>query len=118
MFNNDRSVVGFTPLCCLGYHAPFDVYREFNYDDIKTIVQPIYTDINVCVGKEWYRYPSSFFLPGARWKLRFLRSGFKGQLPKPYLEGSNGTLVVPTDMNDMNREEPSRYVSRRTVSIF
>lgn len=92
-----------------GYHAPLDAYREFNYDDIKTIVQPIYSDINVCVGKEWYRYPSSFFLPGARWKLRFLKSGFKGQLPKPYLEGSNGTLVVPTDMNDMNREEPSRY---------
>lgn len=94
-----------------GYNAPVETYREFYFEDIQNIMKPIYSDINVCVGKEWYRYPSSFFLPGARWRLRFLKSGFKGQLPKPYSEGPSGSRVIPTDMNDMNREEPSRYVS-------
>jgi alpha-1,2-mannosyltransferase len=23
--------------------------------------------INVCTGKEWYRFPSSFFLPDNQW---------------------------------------------------
>lgn len=94
-----------------GYSAPMDIYKEFHSAHIRTIVQPIYSDVNVCVGKEWYRFPSSFYLPSPKWKLRFIKSGFKGQLPKPYTEGRNGTLVVPTDMNEMNREEPSRYVS-------
>jgi len=95
-----------------------EVYKDLNYDDIKTIVQPIYTDVNVCVGKEWYRFPSSFFLPGQRWKLRFLKSGFKGQLPKHYLESANGSWVEPTDMNDRNKEEPSRYVRIFSVEIL
>lgn len=86
------------------------MYKEFYYTDIQNIVQPIYSDVNVCVGKEWYRFPNSFFLPGHRWSLRFLSSGFKGQLPKLYSEGINGTRVIPSDMNDMNQEEPSRYV--------
>ncbi len=42
--------------------------------------------INVCVGKEWHRFPNSFFLPDDRWRLRFLRSEFRGQLPQPYLK--------------------------------
>ncbi|XP_064394142.1 alpha-1,2-mannosyltransferase ALG9-like [Halichondria panicea] len=92
-----------------GYSAPIEVYKSLYYEDIQNIVQPIYTDVNVCVGKEWYRFPSSFFLPGHRWNLRFLRSGFKGQLPQPYTEGANGTCIIPNDMNDINKEEPSRY---------
>lgn len=35
----------------------------------------------VCVAKEWYRFPSSFFLP-PNTELLFLRSGFEGQLPQ------------------------------------
>ena len=43
---------------------------------------------------------------------RFVRSDFKGQLPKPYSGDRNATWTVPEAMNDMNREEPSRYVSQ------
>lgn len=46
-----------------------------------------------------------------RWKLRFIRSDFHGQLPQPYSPHRNATWVVPDHMNDMNQEEPSRYVS-------
>jgi len=59
--------------------------------------------INVCVGKEWYRFPSSFFLPELkgltddtgltpRVRLQFVKSSFAGQLPQHFLEG----LLSPT----------------------
>lgn len=40
--------------------------------------------INVCVGDEWYRYPSSFFLPGPDYRLQFVKSGFDGLLPAAF----------------------------------
>lgn len=36
----------------------------------------------VCVGKEWHRFQSSFFFPSNNFKLAFLKSEFRGQLPK------------------------------------
>ena len=44
------------------------------------------------------------------WQLQFIPSEFRGQLPKPFAEGPLATRIVPTDMNDQNLEEPSRYV--------
>ena len=46
-----------------------------------------------------------------RWHLHFIKSAFAGQLPKPYDSGPDATRKIPSHMNDMNREEPSRYVS-------
>ena len=46
-----------------------------------------------------------------RWNLRFLESDFRGQLPCHYSPHDNSTSVVPDHMNDLNREELSRYVS-------
>jgi len=73
--------------------------------------------VRICVGKEWYRFPSSFFLPSARYELSFIESGFKGLLPKPF-ELINGTSIIPTEMNDQNREEPSRYVPVSTCHFL
>lgn len=42
--------------------------------------------------------------------MRYIKSDFKGQLPKLYDEGPSGTSLIPSDMNNMNKEEPSRYV--------
>ena len=28
------------------------------------------SSVNVCMGKEWHRFPSSFFLPGDNWEMR------------------------------------------------
>lgn len=63
----------------------------------------------ICVGKEWYRYPSSFFL-GSDAELRFIKSGFTGQLPQPF-SAEHGTWGTQPGFNDLNREENSRYVS-------
>lgn len=59
--------------------------------DLQQIATEAPPGINVCVGKEWYRYPSSFFLPElegkSRVRLQFVKSGFDGQLPQHFLEG-------------------------------
>uniref|UniRef100_A0A8C0NH82 Mannosyltransferase n=1 Tax=Canis lupus familiaris TaxID=9615 RepID=A0A8C0NH82_CANLF len=94
-----------------GYHGPLDLYPEFyriaTDPTIHTV--PEGRPVNVCVGKEWYRFPSSFLLPD-NWQLQFITSEFRGQLPKPFAEGPLATRIVPTDMNDQNLEEPSRYI--------
>lgn len=72
--------------------------------------------INVCYGKEWYRYPSSFFLPSSnRYRMRFIRSEFRGQLPKLYESDDSNfgrlkTRIIHGDFNDLNKEELSRYI--------
>ncbi|EGX45799.1 hypothetical protein AOL_s00117g4 [Orbilia oligospora ATCC 24927] len=67
---------------------------------------------NVCFGKEWYRFPSSYFLPsGAR--PRFIKSAFTGLLPGAFEETNtpfrDGTWIVPQNMNDLNQEDYSKY---------
>lgn len=80
------------------YHAPLDVWAELSYSEYIDPSQPNITQ-NVCVGKDWYRYPGSFFLPNDKYRLRFLRSEFRGILPAYYNES---TSVVHTYFNDAN----------------
>lgn len=42
--------------------------------------------------------------------MSFVRANFHGLLPKLYEPLPNGTFTIPTDMNDRNLEEMSRYV--------
>ncbi|KAM9113780.1 alpha-1,2-mannosyltransferase ALG9-like isoform 5-T5 [Pangshura tecta] len=94
-----------------GYHGPLDLYPEFHRiaTDPTIHTVPEGRPVNVCVGKEWYRFPSSFLLPD-NWQLQFIPSEFRGQLPKPFAKGPMATRSIPADMNDQNREEPSRYI--------
>lgn len=48
-----------------GYHAPLDLYLELNKISSDPHIHNMSPDkpVNVCVGKEWYRFPSNFFLP-------------------------------------------------------
>lgn len=96
------------------YHAPLDLYPEFHRiaKDPSLHSVPEGRPVSVCVGKEWYRFPSSFLLPH-NWQLHFIQSEFKGQLPQPYSPGPSATQMIPANMNDQNLEEPSRYVDLR-----
>uniref|UniRef100_A0A8C6SAZ7 Mannosyltransferase n=1 Tax=Neogobius melanostomus TaxID=47308 RepID=A0A8C6SAZ7_9GOBI len=96
------------------YHAPLDLYPEFHRiaKDPSLHSVPEGRPVSVCVGKEWYRFPSSFLLPN-NWQLHFIQSEFKGQLPQPYSPGPSATQMIPANMNDQNLEEPSRYVDLR-----
>ncbi|RMX64139.1 hypothetical protein DD238_004175 [Peronospora effusa] len=67
--------------------------------------------VNLCLTKEWYRFPTSFFIPSNSTKVQFVKSSFSGLLPKPFEEHRHGTSIIPSAMNNHNREEPSRYVS-------
>ncbi|XP_029342082.1 alpha-1,2-mannosyltransferase ALG9 [Acyrthosiphon pisum] len=86
------------------YHAPIDTYTQLSND---YLTLPESDVINVCVGKEWHRYPSSFFLPNDRWKMHFIRSEFRGLLPGRF--SSESLYKVEENYNDQNKEELDKY---------
>ena len=91
----------------LGYRAPINLYSQI-YHSIPNSPTASSPSV-ICVGKEWYRFPSNFFLPTERTRLGFIRSEFRGQLPQYFSQQELGTRVVPRNMNDMNLEEMSSY---------
>ncbi|OMJ12762.1 Alpha-1,2-mannosyltransferase ALG9 [Smittium culicis] len=70
----------------------------------------------VCIGKDWYRFPSHFFLPD-NFQLVFLKSKFDGLLPGDFVPVShNNTITESTskvirDTNCLNEFEPSHVLS-------
>ena len=80
------------------YHAPADTYMALNERLIEKFKDNQLTktpQITVCIGKEWHRFPSSFFLPTILnsttiIKVEFIKSEFRGLLPKHYED-----LTVP-----------------------
>lgn len=68
----------------------------------------------VCYGKEWYRFPTSFFLPRDM-KAKFIRSEFRGLLPGEFQHPETafgpypGTWLVPSGMNGDNEEDMGKY---------
>ncbi|KAK8730809.1 hypothetical protein OTU49_007944 [Cherax quadricarinatus] len=99
------------------YHAPLEIFMELNRLAVEESF-PSDRPINICLGKEWHRFPSSFFLPGLNWNLQFVQSEFRGQLPKPFSPEANGTSIIPDKMNDANIEEKSRYVLLSTCHFL
>lgn len=91
-----------------GYHGVTDTWMEVNQ-----LAGREQGQTTVCVGKEWHRFPGSFFLPSHNFRIGFLKSDFRGQLPKYYPKpsrpGQLSTQVSSPDFNDLNREEPGRY---------
>ena len=79
---------------------------------------PMPAPLSVCTGNEWYRFPSSFFLP-AGVTLSFVRDGFRGQLPAPYASPwPDGSRLVPKHFNGLNLEEPSRYIPMERCDVL
>jgi alpha-1,2-mannosyltransferase len=100
--------------------------RINNYPDegLRLDLSPIKDfDLTLCVAKEWHRFPGHYLVPeGVR--VEFAKSEFDGLVPgkfTPVAAGESGlaavgaralgTRVVPQDQNDLNRAEPSHYVS-------
>jgi alpha-1,2-mannosyltransferase len=92
------------------YSAPMKVYSPLH--------QPDFTRAGdtVCLGKEWYRFPSSYMLPDGV-KAKFIRSDFSGLLPGEFSEANTGfgfypgAWLEPSGMNDENLDDPGKYVS-------
>lgn len=91
------------------YKAPLQIYHDLEKPGV------INQNDSVCLGKEWYRFPSSFFLPNGS-RARFVKSEFAGLLPGEFAEGGSengpfpGTWMTPAGMNDRNQEDMSKYV--------
>lgn len=67
---------------------------------------------NVCIGREWYHFPASFYLPD-NYRLRFIPSGFDGLLPGDFPENlavAKAAPIYPTGMNSKNIFSPEKVV--------
>eukprot|EP00250_Pteridium_aquilinum_P012965 c2104_g1_i1 orf=506-2251(-) len=75
-------------------------------------------DLNVCIGSEWHRFPSSFFLPSPAYKVQWLDDGFKGLLPMPFNSSIGGTATAPSYFNKLNKASVEQYVTDVDVCSF
>ncbi|KAL2042432.1 hypothetical protein N7G274_004924 [Stereocaulon virgatum] len=90
------------------YGAPLEIYKPLQS------LESSDTEGTVCLGKEWYRFPSSYFLP-KKMRAGFIKSAFDGLLPGQFSEtttefGLYPTWRVPPGMNDRNVEDLGKHV--------
>lgn len=94
-----------------GYHAPLSIYAPLS--EVGGLGD------TVCFGKDWYRFPTSYFLPRDM-HAKFVRSEFRGLLPGEFSEARtgfgfwSGTWLPTSGLNDRNEEDPGKYVDLRT----
>ncbi|KAF2115467.1 Alg9-like mannosyltransferase family-domain-containing protein [Lophiotrema nucula] len=90
------------------YSAPLSVYKPLQRPGIAS------PGDNVCLGKEWYRFPSQYFLPDGV-HAKFVKSEFTGLLPGEFSEANvgfgfyPGAWLEPSGMNDENKEDLGKY---------
>ncbi|KAK3337826.1 Alg9-like mannosyltransferase family-domain-containing protein [Neurospora tetraspora] len=93
------------------YSAPLSIY--------KPLFEVGGEGDTVCFGKDWYRFPSSYFLPRDM-HAKFIRSEFRGLLPGEFSEAGtgfglfSGTWLPTSGLNDRNEEDPGKYVDPKT----
>ena len=92
-------------------------------DDYPVDLSPIKRfGLRICYGKEWHRFPGHYLIPDGV-DVQFIKSEFNGLLPRKFEKsvGTEGlwkrekTRVVPSGLNDLNREEVSNYVSNSSL---
>ncbi|KAF4551353.1 Alg9-like mannosyltransferase-like protein 3 [Elsinoe fawcettii] len=101
-----------------GYGAPLSVYKPLHKSGVT------HSHDTVCLGKEWYRFPSSFHLPQGV-KGKFVKSAFDGLLPGHFSEANvggfgifPGAWLTPPGMNDENREDVGKYIQEDHCTFF
>ncbi|CAN0921741.1 Dol-P-Man:Man(6)GlcNAc(2)-PP-Dol alpha-1,2-mannosyltransferase [Linum grandiflorum] len=87
-----------------GYSAPMEVYKVLDhYDEAGT-------GSVLCVGSEWHRFPSSFFVPDYVGEVRWIDDGFRGLLPLPFNSSLGGTSAAPPYFNSKNKASDLQYL--------
>lgn len=87
------------------YGAPLEVYSRLHTPGM------VNEGDTLCLGKEWYRFPSHYLLPKGV-HAKFIKSEFGGLLPGEFAESAGtfaGTWKIPSGMNDENREDLGKY---------
>lgn len=64
----------------------------------------------LCVGSEWHRFPSSFFVPSYVSEVRWVDDGFRGLLPFPFNSTLGGMSAAPPYFNSKNKASEGQYV--------
>ncbi|KAM0343444.1 hypothetical protein ACHAPU_008473 [Fusarium lateritium] len=104
------------------YSGPMKIYSPLLKDTNDKAPVGHDEDI-VCLGKEWYRFPSSYFLPRDM-HAKFIRSEFRGLLPGEFAEAEtgfgfwSGTWLPTTGMNDHNEEDLGKYTELAACSFL
>lgn len=98
------------------YSAPLKIYAPLQNPGIAG------AGLNVCLGKEWYRFPSSYHIPN-HMRAKFVKSEFSGLLPGEFSEAKGpglfpGTWMMPDGMNDENKEDLGKYVRLKEFRSF
>ncbi|KAK8936030.1 Dol-P-Man:Man(6)GlcNAc(2)-PP-Dol alpha-1,2-mannosyltransferase [Platanthera zijinensis] len=87
-----------------GYSGPSVIYKHLeHHEDAKP-------GSTLCVGSEWHRYPSSFFVPSYVSEVRWVDDGFRGLLPFPFNSTLGGTASAPPYFNDKNKASDMQYL--------
>jgi len=92
------------------YSAPLSIYTSLPpVNSSSSTSTSLSSQPALCLGKEWYRFPSSYHLPPS-YRPAFIPSDFHGLLPGAFSEAENfgffpGAWLVPSGMNDENRED-------------
>ncbi|KAK8542778.1 hypothetical protein V6N12_015358 [Hibiscus sabdariffa] len=95
-----------------GYAAPLEVYKILEHHDEAG------TGSVLCVGSEWHRYPSSFFVPAYIDEVRWIDDGFRGLLPFPFNDTLGGTAAAPPYFNNKNKASDEQYLQDVQVCTF
>jgi len=98
--------ISLTRILCLilVYSAPLEVYPAIadHYRASGALRPPDGHPVRVCVGKEWYRFPSHFLLHEDM-RAYFLRTGFGGLLPTHFDPPPDGSRTVHHELNRYNK---------------
>lgn len=103
------------------YGAPLSIYKPLQDDQAQPLVGRE-GDL-LCLGKEWYRFPSSYFLPRDM-HAKFVRSEFRGLLPGEFSEAKigfgfwSGTWLPTKGLNDQNEEDMGKYTELRACDFL
>ncbi|CAN8292993.1 unnamed protein product [Cochlearia groenlandica] len=95
-----------------GYSAPLEVYKLLEHHDDAGPGSVL------CVGSEWHRYPSSFFVPGYISEVRWIDDGFRGLLPFPYNSTLGGTAASPPYFNNKNQASDQQFLEDIETCTF
>ncbi|XVF04354.1 hypothetical protein REPUB_Repub05bG0075400 [Reevesia pubescens] len=95
-----------------GYAAPLEVYKILEHHDDAG------NGSVLCVGSEWHRFPSSFFVPNYVGEVRWIDDGFRGLLPFPFNATLGGTSAAPPYFNNKNKALDEQYLQDLQACTF
>ncbi|KAG6494513.1 hypothetical protein ZIOFF_049545 [Zingiber officinale] len=95
-----------------GYSAPLEIYKHLDHHDA------VGNETVLCVGSEWHRYPSSFFVPSYIKEVRWIDEGFRGLLPLPFNSSLGGMAAAPPYFNDKNKASSDQYLRDIELCTF